>query len=324
MTRLSPFSRMSRRSLIAAGLLAASTLATAQTKPITLLVPFPAGGATDQLARAVAQKLTEQKGYSIVVENKPGAGAQVAINSLKLAPADGNTLFIGDIGAFSLNRHLYQKLSYDTERDLQPITLVGKAPLFLVVPSNSPYKTAADLVAAGKAKDLSYGSPGMGTIAHVGAEMLRAKTGMKITHIPYRGSAPALVDLAAGQIPFALDPLASSTPFLKDGRLRALAVSTATRTKLMPDLPTLAESGATGVSFAAWFGIAAKAGTPAELVRKYSKDIGEVASAPDMVKRFADLGIEMAPTTPEGFAQFIKAEADAYGPIIQSLKISLD
>ncbi len=313
-----------RRTFLAAGLLAATAAFAQGSKPVTLLVPFPAGGATDQLARAVAQKITEQKGYPVVVENKPGAGAQVAVNALKLAPADGNTLFIGDIGAFSLNRHLYQKLSYDTERDLQPLSLLGKAPLFMVVPVNSPFKTAADAISAAKAKDMSYGSPGVGTIAHVGAEMLRARTGMKITHIPYRGSAPGLVDLAAGQVSFMLDPLASSTPFLKDGRLRALAVSTSARTKIMPELPTLAESGAPGVNFAAWFGIATKAGTPADVVRKLSRDIQDAASAPDLVKRFAELGIEMAPNSPEQFAQFIKTEADAYGPIIKQLNINLD
>ena len=315
----------SRRAILAASLVAASALAHAQSsKPITLIVPFPAGGATDQLARAVAEKLTEQKGYHIIVDNKPGAGAQVAVNNLKLAPADGNTLFIGDIGAFSLNRHLYSKLSYDTEKDLQPITLVGKAPLFMVVPANSPFKTAQELMAAAKKQDMSYGSPGVGTIAHVGPEIMRARMGLKITHIPYRGSSPALVDLASGQVPFLMDPLASSTPFLKDNRIRILAVATPTRTKLMPQVPTLAESGAEGIHFSAWFGISGKAGMPADLVRKYSKDIGDVISAPEMVKRFADLGIEMSPTSPEGFAQFIKAEADAYGPVIKSLNISLD
>ena len=315
---------ISRRMVMVAALAAASLAHAQNTKPMTLLVPFPAGGATDQLARAVAQKLTEQKGYSIVVENKPGAGAQVAINALKLAPADGNTLFMGDIGAYSLNRHLYSKLSYNTERDMQPITLVGKAPLFLMVPANGPYKTTAELIAAGKTKDLSYGSPGVGTGAHVAGEMLRARTGMKLVHIPYRGSSPALVDLAAGQIAFVFDPLASSNPFLKDGRFRALAVATPTRSKLMPDLPTVGESGAEGVNFVAWFGIAAKAGTPADTVKRLNKDIAEVVSAPDMVKRFAELGIEMSPTTPEGFERLIKADADAYAPIIKDLNINLD
>lgn len=316
---------LTQRVMATVTLLGACALAHAQpAKPITLLVPFPPGGATDQLARVVAQRLTEQKGYAVVVDNRPGAGAQVAVNALKAAPADGSTLFLGDIGAYSLNGHLYSKLTYNVERDMQAVTLVGKAPLFFVVPASSPYKTVAEFIAAAKKEDHAYGSPGVGTGSHVAGEMLRARTGVRLTHIPYKGSAPALVELASGHLSFVFDPLASSAPFLKDGKTRALAVAMPTRTKLMPDLPTMAESGAPGVNFAAWFGFAVKSGTSPDLIKKYSKDIGEVMNSPDVVKRFADLGIEISTTTPEGFAQLIKADAEAYGPIIKSLNLSLD
>jgi len=310
---------------LAIALIAFVTNSIAQsTKPLTLVVPFPPGGATDQLARVVAQKLTEKKGYLIVVENKPGAGSQVAINAIKQTPADGMTLFIGDIGAYSLNRHLYSQLSYDTEVDLQPVTLVGKAPLFLMIPANSPYKSLPDLISAGKIDNISYGSPGVGTGAHVAAEMLRTKTGMKLTHIPYRGAGPALVDLASGQIAFMFDPLASSMPFIKDGRLRALAVASPTRNKLMSELPTVSELGAEGVNFTAWFGIAVKAGTQPAIVRRLNQDISEVISASDVVKRFAEIGIEVSPTTVEAFEKLISNDAKTYGPVIKALNIKLD
>lgn len=306
------------------GLVISAAASAQAARPITLLVPFPPGGATDQLARVVAQKLTEQHGYVINVDNRPGAGAQVAVNILKQAPADGSMLFMGDIGAFSLNQHLYRKLNYDVARDMQPISLVGKAPLFVMVRKSSPFNSLQDLVNAGRAGDLAYGSPGVGTGAHVAAEMLRARTGIRTTHIPYRGAAPALIELVSGQIDFVFDPLASSGPLLKDGRIRPLAVATPQRSKLMPDVPTTAEGGAPGVNFVAWFGIAGKAGMPAEVVQRLNKHIGEAISSPEVVSRFADIGIEISPSTPEGFDQLIKADAQAYGPVIRALDINLD
>jgi tripartite-type tricarboxylate transporter receptor subunit TctC len=248
----------------------------------------------------------------------------VAVNILKQAPADGSMLFMGDIGAFSLNQHLYRKLNYDVARDMQPISLVGKAPLFVMVRKSSPFNSLQDLMNAGRAGDLAYGSPGVGTGAHVAAEMLRARTGIRTTHIPYRGAAPALIELVSGQIDFVFDPLASSGPLLKDGRIRPLAVATPQRSKLMPDVPTTAEGGAPGVNFVAWFGIAGKAGMPAEVVQRLNKHIGEAISSPEVVSRFADIGIEISPSTPEGFDQLIKADAQAYGPVIKALDINLD
>ncbi|MDB5850710.1 MAG: tripartite tricarboxylate transporter substrate binding protein [Rhodoferax sp.] len=313
-----------RRAFLSIGLTAALVASAQTANPITLLEPFPPGGATDQLARVVAQKLTEQQGLVVNVDNRPGGGSQIAVNVLRQAPADGSTLFMGDIGAFSLNRHLYRKLSYNVDADLQPISLVGKAPLFVMVPKGSPFQSLGDLIAAGRNGELSYGSPGVGTGAHVAAEMLRARTGIKLNHVPYRGAAPALVDLAGGQLAFVFDPLASSGPLLKDGRIRPLAVATPQRSKLMPDLPTVAEGGAPGVNFVAWFGIAAKAGTPPDVVQRLNRQIGEAISSPDVVKRFADIGIEIAPSSVEGFGQLIKADALAYEPVIKALDINLD
>jgi tripartite-type tricarboxylate transporter receptor subunit TctC len=317
-------SSLSQSLLLALGLAMSVSTMAQSSRQMTLLVPFPAGGATDQLARGLAQKLNDKKGYNLVVDNKPGAGAQVAVNSLKQAPADGHTLFIGDTGAFVLNRFLYSKLSYDVDKDMQPVSLVAKAPLFLMVPAASPFKTVAELMSAAAGKEMPYGSPGVGTLAHVGAEMMRANTPAQLMHVPYKGSAPALVDLVAGQVAFVLDPLASSGGFLKDGRFRALGVSARERFKLLPDVPTLIESGLKNVSFSVGFGIAVKAGTPAEVVDRLARDIAEVARDKELVDRFASLGMEITTTTPQGFSAYIASEVNAYAPVVKALKITLD
>jgi len=319
-----------RRDLLLAAL---STLATARSAdvlaadgPLRIIVSFPPGGASDQLGRALGQKLTERHGYPVIVENRPGAGSQIAVAALKQAPADGLTLFLGDIGAFSLNQHLYPKLGYDTDRDLAPVALLAKAPLLLVVPASSPARSLADLIdlARKKPQGLSYASPGAGTGAHIAAELLRRKTGSPLVHIPYRGAAPALVDLAAGQVDFMFDPLVSSGPFLKSGKIRALAIAAPARSRYLPDVPTLQEAGVQGANFIAWWGLAALAKTPSPRVNQLNTDIAAAMSSEDLVKRFQEMGLELGTPSAEAFQTLIKADALAYADVIREAGIRLE
>jgi tripartite-type tricarboxylate transporter receptor subunit TctC len=236
----------------------------------------------------------------------------------------GTVLFLADSGAYSLNRHMYQRLNYDVATDLIPMTLAAKAPVFLLVNKDSPFKTVQDLVAAGQKQELTYGSPGMGTGTHLLGEMLRKETGARLVHVPYKGAGPALIDAVSGQIDFIFDVLTGSRGFLEDGRLRAIAAATTERSPLRPDTPTLAESGIPNVAFTIWWGISAKAGTPADEVTRLTEQLTAVLNAPEVVQKFVDFGIEIQPSTPQAFAELIESDATAMGPMIQSLQITLD
>lgn len=294
------------------------------SKPLSIVVPFPPGGAVDRLARVLAQEMNEKQGKTVIVENRPGAGSQVAMNAVKMGKADGTTLFLGDVGAFSLNRHMYSKLNYDVDRDLQPISLLAKAPLFLLVSGASPINSVQDLVKIGKSRDIAYGSPGIGTGAHIAVEMFRSQTGVKTRHIPYRGAAPALIDLVSGEVDFVFDVLIGSKAFLQDGRVRAIAAATPTRSSLLPNVPTIAESGTENVNLLIWWGVAAKAGTPGKVIDELQKDIASAMASKSVIKQFADMGIEIETSTGAAFGELINKDAQTYGPVIKELNIKLD
>jgi len=297
----------------------------AQNKTVTLVVPYPTGGAADQMARVIAQEMNEKHGYTMIVDNRPGAGAQVAMNVIKGAnPAAGTMLLLADSAAFSLNQHLYSRLNYDAKKDLIPITMAAIAPVFLLVNKDSPIQDVQDLVKLGKQKELTFGSPGVGTGTHLLGEMLRKKTGAQLMHVPYRGAAPALIDAVSGQIDFIFDVLTGSRAFIEDGRLRIVAAASPERNPLRPNVPTLTERGIPDVNFSIWWGIAARAGTPPEQVKQISGDLLTVLKDQAVVKRFVDLGIQIQPTTAEAFAQLIDKDAKTYGPIIKDLNIKLD
>ncbi|WP_341668082.1 Bug family tripartite tricarboxylate transporter substrate binding protein [Alcaligenes sp. SDU_A2] len=298
----------------------------AQEKNVTLVVPYPPGGAADQLARVISQEMGTRFGQKVIVENRPGAGAQVAMNVVKNAnpAAMGTVLFLADSGAYSLNRHLYKRLNYNVATDLIPMTLAAKAPVFLLVNKDSPYKNVQDLVAAGKQQELTYGSPGMGTGTHLLGEMLRKETGTRLVHVPYKGAGPALIDAVSGQIDFIFDVLTGSRGFLEDGRLRAIAAATTQRSPLRPDVPTIAESGIPNVAFTIWWGFSAKAGTPADEVSRLTEQLTTVLKEPAVVKKFVDFGIEIQPSSPKEFAELIENDAQAIEPMIKSLDITLD
>ena len=294
-------------------------------KPITIVVPFPPGGVTDQLARGLGQKMAESLKTPVVVDNRPGAGSQIAANLVKSAPADGHTLFIGDIGSFALNGHLYPKLSYDPSKDFTPLARLALAPALLVVPQKSLYRTAAELVAAVKSQSgVSMASQSTGSGGHLFAEMLRDKTQGQVNHVPYRGSAPALTDLAGGQVDSFFDPMITSGPFVRDGRLRALAIGAEKRSAQFPNVPTLAEVGLGDINLVAWFGMAVKAGTAPEVVNALSQEIVKAIQSPDLNAKFTQQGLEVAPLDALQFGPFVRDESQRWGRVIQAASIKLE
>lgn len=326
--------RLTRRAaalttLLAAGLsIAGSKVQAADfpAKAITIVVPFPAGGTADVLARTLGGKMADSLKVPVIVDNRPGGGAQIAVNAVKQAPADGYMIFLGDIGAFSLNPSLYPKLSYDPSKDLTPLVRLTLAPMMLIVPASSPYKTAADLVNASKSKSdgVNIASQGNGTGGHLFAEMLAKRTQGKLNHVPYRGSAPALQDLLGGQVDVFFDPIVTSGPYVKDGKLRALAVGSAQRSPQFPQVPTMQEVGLADVNLVPWHGMAVKAGTPDAIVKRLNDEARKALQSAEVSKRLVDMGLEIAPLSGGEFGAFMQAEAVRWGKVIQDAGIKLD
>lgn len=314
---------------LAAGSHAASAFAQAPdfpNKTITIVVPFPPGGVTDQLARGIGQKMAESMKVPVIVDNRPGGAAQIAASFVVRAPADGHTVLIGDIGAFALNPSLYPKLSYDPLKDFTPLARLVLAPSLVVVPASSPHARFADLVNAAKtgATGLSMASQSNGSGGHLFAEMLRSQTQAKINHVPYRGSAPALLDLTGGRVDAFFDPVITSGPFVKEGKLKALAIGAAQRSPQFPNVPTLTELGYERLNLVAWFGLAVKAGTPAPIVSRLNEEVLKALGSPDLAKRFTDQGLELAPQSAPEFRAFIEAETARWGKVIKEAGIVLE
>ena len=308
---------------------ATPSFAVAQTypaKPITIVVPFPPGGAADASTRIVAQKLGESFKQTVLVDNRPGAGGQIGANVVKQAPADGYTLYLANIGSHATNKALYSKLSYNPDKDFEPITAMVKIPQLLVVPASSPVKTVSELIAEAKAHpgSISYASQSIGAGGHIAAEVLRAKNGLQLNHIPYKGSAPALQDLVAGRVDFMFDAMPSSLPFVKDKRLRALAIDAPKRSALLPEVPTLVEQGRIGYEASPWFGLAAPAGTPKPVIDKLQAEVNSVLRQPDVVARLAALGAEPMGGTQQDFALLMKTDTDRLGHVIKEAGVKLD
>ena len=296
------------------------------SKPITIVVPFPPGGVSDQLARGIGQKLAESLKTTVLVDNRPGGGAQIAANLVKNAPADGYTMFIGDIGAYALNPSLYGKLTYDPLKDFTPVARLVLAPSLLVVPQASPFKAAQDLISTLKAKsrDVTVASQSTGAGGHLFAEMLRSKTNGRITHVPYKGSAPALTDLVGGQVDLFFDPIITSGPFVKDARLRALAIGTDQRVPAFDNIPTLEEVGLGDINLIAWFGLAVKAGTPPEIVKQLSAESIKAIQQQELSSRFVSQGLQIAPMGSDEFRAFIVSESSRWARVIRQAGVRLD
>jgi len=324
-----------RRRLIAlagAGLMAAALLAPAAAsaqawpaKPIKVVVNFPPGGAADQLARLVGQPLSEALGQPVVIENRGGANGNIGGEAVARSAPDGYTLLMSSGGMVSVNPHLYQKMPFDPAKDLVPVAAAARVLVYLVERPELPPKNVQEFIAYLKARPgkLSYGSPGVGSSPHLAGEMFKSQTGTFATHVPYRGAAPALQDLLAGQIDFYFDP-GIALQQVKAGKLRLLAVGSPKRSPLFPDVPTLDEAGLKGFDADTVFGFYAPAGTPQPVVAKLNAEINKVLAMPAVQERIAQLGGEAAPGTPEAFHERALADSQRFGAIIKERNIRAD
>lgn len=316
------------KQVLAAVLCSAAGLASAQawpTKNVTIVVPFPAGGTTDVLARAVSTKLSAAIGQPVIVENKPGAGATLGAAVVAKAPADGHTLLMGAVH-HTVATNVYKNLQYSFEKDFAPITTVALVPNVLVVSSKAPYNSVNDLVAAGKAspEKLSYGSNGSGTAQHMIGTQFQIETGTKILHVPYKGSAPLTTDLLGGQVNMSFDTITPVLPFIKDGRLKALAVTTATRSSTLPNVPTLHETGVSNIAIGTWFGLLAPAATPKNVVTRLNAEVVKIIKSPEFQKQMMDIGAEPIGNKPEEMAKQIKDETEKFAQLVKVGKVTLD
>lgn len=321
--------RMALALMICTGLLAALPAAHAAefpAKPLRWVVPYPAGGGSDFMARALAQPLAADLQQSVAVENKPGSNGAVAVADLLRAPADGHTLLNVDSGTLVFNAALYKHLSYSATRDLALVTLLARTPMILLVgPGSQARNMPAFLAEARRGPGrLSYGSAGAGSPHHLAMELLKKQAGLPMTHVPYRGSAPALSDLVAGQIPAVMSDYAPASAFLKSGKLRALAVADTRRHPLLPDVPTFEELGLTGMQASALIGVAVRASTPADTVAALQQAIAAVLQRPDIRARYTDLGLEPVAGTPQAFEELVRQETARWHPLIRSQGIALE
>ncbi|WP_440110012.1 Bug family tripartite tricarboxylate transporter substrate binding protein [Acidovorax sp. BL-A-41-H1] len=315
--------------VLSAALLATSPAALAQaypSKPITIIVPFAAGGTTDILARIVGQALTTELGQPVVVDNRAGAGGNIGGAAAAKAASDGYTLFMGTVGTHAINASLYKKMPFDPVKDFAPLTRVATVPNLLVAHPSQPFKTVKDMIAYAKANPgkLTFGSPGSGASPHVSGELFRSMTGTDLLHVPYKGSAPAMTDLLGGQISIMFDNMPSAIQHVRSGKLVPIAVTTAKRSPELPNVPTIAESGVPGYEATSWFGMFSPAATPAPVVAQLNKAIVKVLNQPDVKKKIAEQGGDVVAETPEQFAAFIKAESTKWSKVVKESGASVD
>jgi tripartite-type tricarboxylate transporter receptor subunit TctC len=316
------------RILLAAFLLAvAPTLAPAQpypTKPVRVLVPFAAGGAVDVLARTIAQALSKTWGQQLVIENRPGAGGIIASQALIQSPPDGYTLILVAAG-HPINQFFYPKLPYDTFKDFTPITAVANSPITINVAKNNPIKDLKELLDQARAKPgaLSYGTPSNGTSSHLAGELLAHMTGVKIVPVPFKGGAAALTAVIAGDIPVSINPMSEVIGLIEGGAVRTIAVSTAKRSPILPDVLTVAEQGVQGYDCGFWAGLLGPKGMEATLVAKIQKDVAAALKDPAVVEYLAKVGSVAVGSTPEEFDALIRSEADKWGPVIEAANIKV-
>lgn len=312
--------------------LAASTLCTAAfaqawpSKPIRIVVPFPPGGGTDVIARETSQRVAAATGWTFIIDNKPGAGGNLGVDSAAKAPADGYTLVLGQTSNLAINPSLYAKMPYDSQKDLVPIVMVANAPLVMVTGASSPYRTLADAVKAAKAKpgQVNFASPGNGTVAHLTSELFQKAAGIQTQHVPYKGAAQALTDVISGQVELYMSSVPTLIGQIKQGKLRALAVTSASRVDDLPNVPTINESGYKGFDAVTWFGLLAPAGTPKEVVARLNAEFNKALKQPELAKRLSDEGADPAGGTPEQFAALIKDEIPRWGKVVKDSGAKID
>lgn len=295
------------------------------TKPVTMIVAFPPGGGTDIVARKVAERLGKLWGQAVIVENKGGAGGTIGTSQAARSEPSGYTIFMATLGNMAINQHLY-KMDVNPVEDLTAITNVVGVNFVMVAKPSLPANNVKELIALAKKEPgkLNYSSSGYGGAPHLATELFMSLTGTKFTHVPYAGSGPSITALLGGQVDFTLDSLVQTLPYIKSGRLKALAVLGAKRSPLLPDVPTVAESGVPGYEFTNWFGLVAPAGTPKDVVAKLHADVSKVLQQPDLRAQLEKMGAEVIDNTPEQFAAEIKADSAKWGKIIKDANIKLD
>jgi tripartite-type tricarboxylate transporter receptor subunit TctC len=317
-----------KRTFVFTALSAFAGLASAQawpTKTVAIVVPFPAGGTTDVLARAISNKLSAAIGQPVIVENKPGAGATLGADLVAKATADGHTLLMGAVH-HTVASNYYKNLKYSFEKDFAPITTVALVPNVMTVSAKSPYNSVKEVIADAKANPdkLAYGSNGNGTAQHMIGTQFEMETGVKVLHVPYKGSAPLTTDLLGGQVTMSFDTITPVLPFIKEGKLRALAVTTAKRSSTLPNVPTLQEAGVPNVAIGTWFGLLAPAATPKPVIARLNTEIVKIIQSPEFKKQMADIGAEPIGNKPEDMAKQIKDETEKFARLVKDRKITLE
>jgi tripartite-type tricarboxylate transporter receptor subunit TctC len=312
--------------LLLAGAATAADTPQFPVKPIRMVVPFGAGSNSDVLARTIAVRMSEHWGQQVVVDNRPGAGGNIGTDLVAKAPPDGYSIVLGAASVLAINQSLYSQMPYDSNTAFAPITNMVKTTNVLIVTPSLPVKTVSDLIAYGKANPgkLTYASAGAGGTIHLSAELFKSMTGITMEHIAYKSSPLAHIDMISGQVHAMFDAMPTALPQIKAGRLRAVAVTTAKRSAQLPELPTIAEGGVAGFEAAGWFGYAAPARTPKDVIATLNKEIVRILALPDVKERLIAQGAEPVGDTPEQFAQYIKSEAAKWGKVIKALNLKIE
>lgn len=295
-------------------------------KPIRLVVPFPAGGGTDIIGRELTQKITEASKWTFIVDNKPGSGGNIGIDNIAKSPADGYNLVLGQTSNLAINPSLYAKLPYDPVKDLTPISMVASAPLALVVSANSPLQTLADLVAAAKARpdQINFATSGNGTVAHLATELFKKEAGIKLVHIPYKGAAQGLNDVIGGQVEVYVSSIPTLIGHIKNGKLRALAVTSLKRVDDLPQVPTIAESGYKGFEAVTWFGVLGPAKLPRDITARLNAEINKALQTAELKKKLGDQGADVAGSTSEQFARTVREDMVRWGVVVRESGAKID
>jgi tripartite-type tricarboxylate transporter receptor subunit TctC len=314
------------RVLLAAGLIASSPVAFAQSypnRPITMVAGFAAGGAVDTIARVIAKRLSDSVGQSVVVDARPGAGGVLATQQIARGTPDGYTILLAAVGSLAVSPHLVAKIPYDPLRDLAPITMAVVFSNVIVAHPSFPAKTVAELVQLAKAQPgkIAYGTSGIGGTGHLAGALFGLTAGVDLSHVPYKGGAPALQDLLGGQVPLLFATPVSTLPHIKSGKIRAIATTGLTRAAIMPDVPTIAESGYPGFEALNWYAFVAPARTPKEIVARLNREITEILKNPEVQKELHVHGVEAKPSTPEELARFMASELATWGKVVKAANI---
>jgi tripartite-type tricarboxylate transporter receptor subunit TctC len=290
----------------------------ASTRPIHIVVGFTPGGAPDILARLLAERLTAAWGQSVIVDNKPGAGGNTGADFVAKSPPDGLTIYVGTVGTHAINGALYAKMPYDMVKDFAPVTLLATTPNMLVVNNDVPAKTLQEFIALGKREGkMTFASSGSGTSIHVSGELFKTMTGIDMTHIPYKGRATAIPDLLGGRVTMMFDNMPSSLPLVKEGRLRALGVTSAKRSPAAPEIPTIAEQGLPGFDAVSWFALFAPAGTPRPVVDRLQAEVKRILAQPDIARKLAESGLDAVGSTPDELAAYQRSEIAKWAKVVR-------